>query len=175
MMRFGRGGTLFGKYLVVLLLLVGGVLTAASGTELYFTYQETKRALVRIEREKALAAAERIDLFVKDIQHRVRATTRAIADDASVAGRQRPNLEYRETLAAALTEQREMDFVRLLRNAPAITEARYLDIAGREQIRVSRFALDAIGSNENLGDTPAYRAARSGKTFLGPLYFRNES
>ena len=175
MMRRRGGGTLFRRYLVVFLLLVGGVLMAAGATELYFTYQEAKRALVRIEREKAFAAAERIDLFVKDIQHRVRATMRAIADDASVAGPQRPNGEYRETLAAALTEQREMDFVRLLRNAPSITEARYLDIAGREQIRVSRFALDAIGSSEDFGQTAAYRTARAGKTYLGPLYFRNES
>ncbi|MGE5102504.1 MAG: ATP-binding protein [Deltaproteobacteria bacterium] len=175
MMQRRGGGTLFRRYLVVFLLLVGGVLMAAGATELYFTYQETKRALVRIEREKAFAAAERIDLFVKDIQHRVRATMRAIADDASVAGLQRPNGEYRETLAAALTEQREMDFVRLLRNAPSITEARYLDIAGREQIRVSRFALDAIGSSEDFGQTAAYRTARAGKTYLGPMYFRNES
>ena len=169
------GRTLFRRYLVVFLLLVGGVLVAASATELYFTYQETKRALVRVEREKALAAAERIDLFVKDIQHRVRETTRAIADDASVGTLRRPDLRYRDTLAAALTEQREMDFVRLLRNAPSIRVARYLDIAGREQIRISRFALDAIGSSEDFSHTVPYRAARSGKTYLGPIYFRNES
>jgi len=175
MSKASRRRTLFRKYLVVLLLLVGGVLVAASATELYFTYQEAKRALVRIEREKALAAAERIDRFVKDVEHRVRATTRAIADDASVAGIQRSNLEYRETLAAALTEQREMDFVRLLRSAPSITEARYLDIAGKEQMKVSRFALDAAGSGDDFSDTAAYRAARAGKTYLGSVDFRNGS
>ena len=52
-----RTGSLFRKYLVVLLLLVAGVLTLAGAAELYFTYQETKRALVRVDREKAQAAA----------------------------------------------------------------------------------------------------------------------
>ena len=50
MMQPRGGGTLFRRYLIVFLLLVGGVLVAASATELYFTYQETKRALVRVER-----------------------------------------------------------------------------------------------------------------------------
>ncbi len=53
-------GRLFRKYLVVFLLLVGGLLTAASAVDLYFSYQENQRALVKVEREKALAAAETI-------------------------------------------------------------------------------------------------------------------
>ena len=48
-------GRLFRKYVVVLLVLVGGVLVASSLVELYFSYQETKRAIVRVERAKALA------------------------------------------------------------------------------------------------------------------------
>ena len=133
-----RRRSLFRKYLVVLLLLVAGVLSLASAVELYFSYQEAKRALVRVDREKALATAERIDRFVKDIEHQVRATARAIADDPSVAAPRLRGLPYRDTLAASLLEQRELDFVRLLRGAPAITEARYLDAAGKEVIRVSR-------------------------------------
>ena len=170
-----RTGSLFRKYLVVLLLLVAGVLTLAGAAELYFTYQETKRALVRVDREKAQAAAERIDRFVKDIEHQVRATTRAIADDPSVAAPRRQGAGYRDTLAAALLEQRELDFVRLLRGVPAIGEARYVDAAGKEVIRVSRVALDAIRSGADFGDSPMYRAARSGRSYFGPIYFRDES
>ena len=51
--------------------------------------------------------------------------------------------------AAALAEQREIDFLRLLRNVPAITEVRHLDLAGKEQLRTSRLALDAVDSGKD--------------------------
>jgi HAMP domain-containing protein len=168
-------GKLFRKYLVVFLLLVGGLLTAASAVDLYFSYRENQRALVKVEREKAFAAAETIERFVQEIEHHVRSTTRAIADDPSVAAPRQRDAAYRETLAASLTEQRELDFLRLLRNVPAVTELRYIDVAGKEQIRVSRLALDAIGSGADFADAPAYKGARSGKVYFSPVYFRNES
>ena len=168
-------GKLFRKYLVVFLLLVGGLLTVASAVDLYFSYRENQRALVQVEREKAFAAAETIQNFIQGIEHHVRSTTRAIADDPSVAAPRRRDTAYRDTLASALTEQRELDFLRLLRNVPAVTELRYIDVAGKEQIRVSRLALDAIGSRADFSDSPAYKGARSGKTYFSPVYFRNES
>ena len=168
-------GKLFRKYLLVLVLLVGGLLTASSAIELYFSYQENQRALVKVEREKAFAAAETIERFIREIEHDVRSTTRAIADDPSVAAPRRRDATYRETLASALTEQRELDFLRLLRNVPAIAELRYIDVAGKEQIRISRLALDAIGSGADFVDAPAYKGARSGKVYFSPVYFRHES
>jgi len=166
-------GSLFRKYLLVFLLLVGGLLTLGSLADFWFSYQEAKRALVRVESEKAQAAAQRIERFVKEIAQQVQATTRAIADDPAVAPPRRRDLAWRESLAAALAEQREIDFVRLLRSAPSIAEARYLDVAGKEQIRVSRIDLDAVGSGRDFGSEPAYRTARSGSAYFGPLYFRN--
>jgi len=53
-------GRLFRKYVIVLLVLVGGVLMASSLVELYFSYRETQTAIVRVERAKAVAAAARI-------------------------------------------------------------------------------------------------------------------
>jgi signal transduction histidine kinase/CheY-like chemotaxis protein len=168
-------GKLFRKYLLVLVLLVGGLLTAASAIEFYFSYQENQRVLVKVEREKAFAAAETIERFIQEIEHHVRSTTRAIADDPSVAAPRRRDATYRETLASALAEQRELDFLRLLRNVPAIAELRHVDVAGKEQIRVSRLALDAIGSGADFTDAPAYKGARSGKVYFSPVYFRHES
>ena len=78
-------GKLFRKYLLVLLLLIGGLLTVSSAVDLYFSYRENQRALVKVEREKAFAAAETIERFIQEIEHHVRSTTRAIADDPSVA------------------------------------------------------------------------------------------
>jgi len=151
-------GRLFRKYVVVLLLLVGGVLLLSSAVELYFSYRETKAALIRLEREQAVAAAARIELFVHDIERQVRWTTQAAFDDP-----------------AAASEQRETDYLRLLRNVPAIAEIRHLDASGKEQLRVSRLALDAMGSGEDYAQAPAFLEARAGKTYFSPVYFRNES
>ena len=41
--------------------LVGGALLASGLIEIYFSYQENQRALVKVEREKAFAAAETIE------------------------------------------------------------------------------------------------------------------
>jgi signal transduction histidine kinase/CheY-like chemotaxis protein len=151
-------GRLFRKYVIVLLLLVGGVLLVSSAVDLYFSYQETKESLVRIEREQAVAAAMRIEQFVQDIERQVRWTTQAAFDDP-----------------AAAREQREIDYLRLLRNVPAIAEISHLDASGKEQLRVSRLRLDAIGSQEDYSQAPKFLEPRGGKTYFSPVDFRNES
>jgi signal transduction histidine kinase/CheY-like chemotaxis protein len=169
-------GRLFGKYVAFLVVLVGGLLIASGLFELYFSYQEAKRALVRLEREKALAAAERIERFVKEIERQLRATTYAASDDPAVAPSGRKGVGFRETLAGALIEQREIDFLRFLRSVPAAREVRHLDIGGKEQLRVSRFALDAIGSGEDFSQAPAFlEAKKTGNTYFSPVYFYKDS
>ena len=154
----GPRGRLFRKYVIVLLLLVGGVLLVSSAVDLYFSYQETKAALVRIEHEQAVAAAARIEQFVQDTERQVRWTTQAAFDDPAMA-----------------QEQREVDYLRLLRNVPAITEISYLDASGKERLRVSRLTLDAVDSREDHSQAPKFLEARAGKTYFSPVYFRNES
>jgi signal transduction histidine kinase/CheY-like chemotaxis protein len=169
-------GRLFRKYVVFLVGLVGGLLIASGLFELYFSYQEAKRALVRLEREKALVAADRIESFVKDIERQLRATTYAASDDPAVAPSARKGGGFRETLAGALVEQRELDFLRFLRSVPAARDVRHLDIAGKEQLRVSRFALDAVGSGEDFSQSAAFlEAKKSGKSYFSPVYFHNDS
>ena len=58
---------LFWKYVIVLVFLVGGALVTSGAVEIYFSYQENKAALVSVQREKAIAAASRIDQFIKEI------------------------------------------------------------------------------------------------------------
>ena len=125
-------GRLVRKYVVVLLVLVGGVLMLSSLVELYFSYRETQRAIVRVERAKAVGAAASIERFLRDVELQVRETTRTASDDpdASQAGPGR--LGFRQGLGAALAEQRELDFLRVLRNVPAVGELSHLDLAGKE-------------------------------------------
>jgi signal transduction histidine kinase/DNA-binding response OmpR family regulator len=164
-------GKLVRKYALFLVALVGGVLTISSLVDLYFSYQEAKREVARLEREKALGAADRIERFVIEIEHRIRAVTLPVSDDtlmSSVGGPQ-------ATGEGALLAQREVDFARLLRNEPAISEVRHLDSRGKESLRVARFALDEIGGGDDFSQSPAFRDARTRGTYFGPVYFRNES
>jgi signal transduction histidine kinase/DNA-binding response OmpR family regulator len=169
------GSRLFRKYVVVLLVLVGGVLMAASLVELYFAYRETQRAIIRVERAKAVAAAGRIEQFLKEVEAQVRETTRTASDDPDASQVGPARLGFREGLGASLAAQRELDFVRVLRNVPAIGELSHLDLAGKEQLRVSRLDPDVVGSQEDFSRAPKFVEARGGKTHWSPVYLKNES
>jgi signal transduction histidine kinase/CheY-like chemotaxis protein len=154
----GPRGRLFRKYVWVFLTLVGGVLLISSLVELFFSYREIRAGLAGLAREKAVGAAVRIEDFVREIERQVRATSQDAFDDP-----------------AAARAQREEDYLRFLRNVPAVTELRHLNASGREEVRVSRVGLDAINSQEDRSGEATFREATSGKTHISPVYFRNES
>ncbi len=149
-------GLLFRKYVVLFVALVGGALITSGLVEIYFTYQESKTALVRVQREKAAVAASRIEQFVTEVERQLQWITQSGA-------------------GAVPLEQRRFDVLRLLRHAPAITEVSHLDAAGREQLRVSRLAMDVIGSQADLSREPKFLQARARKVYFSPVYFRKES
>ena len=84
----------------------------------------------RFQQEKARSAAGRIEEFIEEIEHQLGWTTAP-------------------QWAAAPVEQRQFDYVRLLRQVPAITELIQLDGGGKEQLRVSRLAMDVVGSGKD--------------------------
>src|SRR5262245_55207677 len=168
-------GRLFRKYVVVLLVLVGGVLMVSGLVDLYFSYRETQRAIVRVERAKAVAAAAHIEQFLKEIEVQVRETTRTASDDPDASQVGPGRLGFREGLGTALAQQRELDFVRVLRNVPAVAQLSHLDLAGKEQLRVSRLDLDVVGSQEDFSKAPAFATARTGKTYWSPVYLKNDA
>ena len=49
------------KYTAVVVTLVAAAIVSVGLTELYFTYQDSKRALTRVERDKASTAADVIE------------------------------------------------------------------------------------------------------------------
>src|SRR5687768_3522631 len=162
-------GRLLRKYVVVFVGLVSGALLASGALELYFSYQENQAALVSLQREKAAAAAAQIESFVKEIERQIGWTTQ-------------PQL----VPAPGAIEQRRVDFLRLLRQVPAITELSYLDAAGKEQLRVSRLAMDVAGSGTDFSADPKFQQARALRAaaqsvqnprlaYYGPVYFRKES
>ncbi|HWO06888.1 MAG TPA: cache domain-containing protein, partial [Methylomirabilota bacterium] len=153
-----RRRRLFWKYTTFFVLLVTAELLASGITELYFSYQENQAALVALQREKALAAASQIEGFIKQIEQQMGWVT-----------------QPQRAPAGTTLEQRRFDFFRLQRQVPAITEVSYIDAAGREQLRVSRLAMDAIGSQADLSADPRFVEAKARKVYRGPVYFRKES
>jgi len=153
-----KGGRLSRKYIVALVALVTGALVASGAVQLYGSYNEAKAALVALQAEKARAAASRIETFVKEIERQLGWTTQ-------------PQLVG----AAAALDQRRQDSYRLQRQVPPITELSHLDATGREQLRISRLAIDVVGSQVDYSQDPKFREAKTGRTYFGPVYFRKES
>jgi len=77
--------------------------------------------------------------------------------------------------AAGTVEQRRFDYVRLLRQVPAITEIVQLDAAGKEQLKVSRLAMDVVGSEADWSADARFVEAKASKLWFSPVYFRKES
>ena len=149
---------LFYKYVVPIIAIVVIALAASGAISIYFSYQETRNALIVLQREKAAAAAARIENFVREIEHQIGWTALPqIAEGANPL------------------ELRRFDYVKLLRQVPAITEASFIDRDGREQVRVSRLAMDVLGAGGDLSQDPRFVGARTGKTYFGPVYFRKET
>ena len=151
-------GRLFRQYVIVLAALVSGPLLASGAISVYLSYQQNKTALVSLQREKAGAAAAKIDGFIKEIERQIGWTTQ-------------PQLGP----AAAQLDQRRVEYLRLQKQVPAITEISYLNAEGREQQRVSRLAMDVVGSGLDFSREPKFLEARGGRVYYGPVYFRKES
>lgn len=153
-----RRGNLFRKYVFLFVALVSGVMLASGITEIYFSYQENKVAMVRIQREKALAASSKIDQFVEQIK-------RQISWVAPSPWNPR----------AANPNQLRIEFLRLLRKVPAVTEVKYLDSSGREKLHISRLRLDVVASEADFSQDPKFFEAKARGTYFGPVNFRSGS
>jgi hypothetical protein len=149
-------GRLFRKYVALILAVVCLALLANGLSELWFSYQEHKASLIRIQREQAEAAAAKIGQFIKEIESQVGWTTQL-------------------PWSAGTIDQRRFDGLRLLRQVPAITELSQLDATGSEQLRVSRLAMDVVASKADLSKEPKFAEAVAHKVYYGPVYFRRES
>ena len=58
---------------------------------------------------------------------------------------------------------------------PAITELAEINSTGHEQLRVSRLAMEVVGSGNDVSKEPAFTEAVAHKVYYGPVYFRRES
>ena len=153
--RRGLRVGLFFKYVALVFAVVLVALITNGVFEVYFSYQEYKSSLIRIQREQAEAAAAKIGQFIREIEAQVGWTTQL-------------------PWSAGTLDERRFDGVRLLRQVPAITELSQLDATGHEQLRVSRLAMDVVGSQIDYSKDPKFTEAVAHKVYYGPVYFRRE-
>ena len=149
-------GRLFRKYFLLILGLVCGALLISGGIGVYFSYQENKSALSSLQREKAVAAAVRIEQFIRQIEQQL----------AFAALPQ---------LGAEGMEQRRIEFLKLQRLVPAITDTTQIDASGRERLAVSRLGMDVVDSGIDRSAEPAFKGARPDQTWFGPVAYRKET
>jgi signal transduction histidine kinase len=150
------GGRLFRKYVLWTMALVCGALLASGAISIYFSYQENKSALSLVQHEKAVAAAARIEQFIRQIEQQL-------------------SFAALPQLGTAGGDERRIEFLKLIRQVPAVTDIAQIDSTGREQLLASRLAMDVVGSLRDRSEEPAFKAARPGQTYFGPVYFRKET
>jgi signal transduction histidine kinase len=146
---------LFPKYATLIIALVGGVLLVSGALSLLFSWREIQAHLAALQAEKAQGAATRIEQYVLDIEHQLGWTAFPRMD-----------------AAADPVEQRRIEYLKLLRQVPAVTELVWIGPDGRERLRVSRLAMDAVAAGTDLSSDPAVITAKGGKTYFGPVSFR---
>jgi len=149
-------GRLFRKYVALFVAVVCAALITNGLTDIWFSFREQQDLLIRIQREQAESASSRIVQFVKGIEGHLGWAIQ---------------LPY----SMANIDEWRFDAVRVMRQVPAITELAQLDDAGREQIRMSRLAMDVVGSQQDFSNDPIFIGAMTNKVYYGPVYYRRES
>jgi signal transduction histidine kinase len=153
---FAARRRLFRKYVALFVAVVCVALVTNGLFDIWFSYREQKALLIRIQREQAEATAGRITQFIKEIQGQMAWATQL-------------------PWSADTLDEWRFDAVRLMRQVPAVTEVAQLDASGREQARMSRHAMDVIGSQADFSQDPVFLEALANKVYYGPVYFVRES
>jgi two-component system, NtrC family, sensor kinase len=122
----------------------------------WLSYRHVSTLFIDIQRQHAESAAQRVDEFVKDIETQLETLKRVPWD-------------------ATLLEDWQLNSASLLQRIPAITEFARIDETGRERSRISRVALDVIGSYTDFSRDPKFVQALASKRYYGPIYFRQQS
>jgi signal transduction histidine kinase len=149
-------GRLFRKYLLLIMSLVSVGLLVSGGISMVFAYRENTAALASLQHEKAIGASSRIEQYLRHVTQQLSYAALPQIDAADL-------------------ELRRVEFLKLLRQAPEVTDISMLDAAGREQIAVSRLGMDVVASGKDRSQEAAFVNAKPGQPWYGPVYFRKET
>ncbi len=149
-------GRLFRKYLLLIMSLVSVGLLVSGGISMFFAYRENTAALASLQHEKAIGASSRIEQYLRHVTQQLAYAALPQIDTADL-------------------ELRRVEFLKLLRQAPEVTDISMIDATGREQIAVSRLGMDVVASGKDRSQEAAFLNAKPGQPWYGPVYFRKET
>ena len=146
------------KYAVVVVTLVAAAIVSVGLTELYFSYQDSKRALTRVERDKASSAATSIEQLMQKLLHEL--------DTVAQPTIERGRRDWRSGIktSKACSHRDEL-----------VSQLSYLDASGKEQVRTSPLELDRIGKRTDLSRSAEFIRARAEHRYFGRVYFQRGS
>ena len=153
-----KRGRLFRRYALLINALVGALLLASAVLSLTFSYRESRDHLASLQLEQAQGAAARIGQYLSDIEQQLGWT--------GLSGMQ---------TGGEPVELRRIDYLKLLRQVPAITEAAWIDPWGREQLRVSRLAMDTQGLAIDRSTEPVFTEPSAGRVWRSAVSFRKQT
>ncbi len=155
-MAASRG--LFRKYAAVLMLLVGGVLVVAQLIGVAFDYSEIRATATATQGLEVRSATETIDQYLKGIERQIREVG---------------SLPWSSGLLSA--EDRRLEYHRLMKLVPAISEIQLVDRQRRERLKVSRTARDEVDSVRPVVNESEVWSARDQGTHFSEAYFADGS
>jgi diguanylate cyclase (GGDEF)-like protein/PAS domain S-box-containing protein len=144
---------LFRKYVLIFSTLVGCSLLVSGLIDIVFSYQESKKALMFLQQEKAQAAALRISQYLIDLEREM-ATS----------------LKHPEGWPAL---KQRMAEVQLLRRNAALKEISLLNDRGQEVLRLLRGGVDVISSGRDFSTAKWFGQVQSGRPFHSSVYLRD--
>jgi two-component system NtrC family sensor kinase len=148
--------SLLGKYIASFVAAVAVPLIGYTAADVWFASTEHRNALIEIQRTNAENAAFRIGQFIRGIEGQMRWMT---------------HLSWEGNDG---TQQR-IDALRLLRQAPAITDLALIDERGRERLFVSRISMDRIATLADRSGEIAFREATRTGVHYGSVHFQRGS
>ncbi len=149
-------GPFFRKYVALFLAAVCIILLSSAVLDIWFSSRELKDALVRVQREQAVTASGTIEHFIDGIETELRWSVQL-------------------PWSAETFEQRRFDGLRLIQQAPAISELVEIDPSGHERLRLSRTAVSIVDGGADLSKDEAFVQAIAHKVYYGPVHFRYDS
>jgi signal transduction histidine kinase len=149
---------LFTKYMVATTLVVCLLLAATNGTHLYLSTMRSVAQIEALQRSEASATAVSIGHAIEEIVDEMRWVSLPTAAEGP-----------------GELEARRLDFVKLLRQVPAIAEISWYGIDGTQRLRVSRVAIDHMNPGTQARSQPFPFESAVGKPYYGPVHFRGGS
>lgn len=131
-------------------LLACSVLMLNNAIDVWNAWRQTESLMASAQREKAETAVRAIAAYNNGLESKIGWVT--------------------FSFGGLPPQQRRNDYVRLLQMAPAVLQLTELDGQGREQLAVSRYSTDVIGSETDRSADAAFIGARKDRLYVGPIH-----